>query len=81
MVMSIDEIEIIYKYFKSTNTTEPVCYLNGDNYAIGYSDTNWKILSANDGFDSVEQFFQWFDKDFKGKLIHWTDYEYETLPF
>ena len=30
-------------------------------------------LAKNDGFDSVKDFFKWFDKDFKGKLIHWTD--------
>lgn len=33
-------------------------------------------LALNDGFDSVDDFFKWFDKDFKGKIIHWTDYKY-----
>lgn len=33
-------------------------------------------LAINDGFDSVEDFFAYFDKDFKGKLIHWTDLKY-----
>ncbi len=28
------------------------------------------------GFDSVEDFFRWFDTDFKGKIIHWTDLRY-----
>jgi len=32
----------------------------------------WK----NDGFDSIEQFFEWFSEDFTGKLIHWTDKTY-----
>jgi hypothetical protein len=34
------------------------------------------ILAINDGFDSVEDFFNYFPNDFKGKLIHWTDFSY-----
>lgn len=33
-------------------------------------------LAVNDGFDSDEKFFKWFDKDFDGWLIHWTDKRY-----
>lgn len=33
-------------------------------------------LALNDGFDSVEDFFKWFDKDFTGKIIHWTNERY-----
>lgn len=33
-------------------------------------------LSLNDGFDSVNDFFAYFDKDFSGKLIHWTNQQY-----
>lgn len=33
-------------------------------------------LALNDGFPSVEAFFQYFNADFKGKLIHWTDLKY-----
>jgi len=33
-------------------------------------------LAINDGFDSIEQFFQWFDKDFKGVIVHWTPIRY-----
>lgn len=35
-----------------------------------------KSLAINDGFDSVEDFFAYFNKDFKGKIIHWTDLKY-----
>ena len=28
-------------------------------------------LAKNDGFNSTEDFFDWFDKDFEGKLICW----------
>lgn len=33
-------------------------------------------LAKNDGFESVEDFFKWFNKDFNGKIIHWTDFNY-----
>lgn len=35
-----------------------------------------KELSQNDGFDTVEEFFAYFNQDFTGKLIHWTDTRY-----
>lgn len=36
-----------------------------------------KRLAINDGFDSPEQMFWWFDNnDFQGQLIHWTDAVY-----
>ena len=35
-----------------------------------------KVLAYNDGFDSVDDFFRWFNKDFNGKIIHWTDIRY-----
>lgn len=33
-------------------------------------------LAINDGFDSVEDFFAYFNKDFKGVIVHWTDLKY-----
>ncbi len=33
-------------------------------------------LAQNDGFDSTEDFFKWFDKPFLGKIIHWSDLKY-----
>lgn len=39
-------------------------------------DEGIRKLALNDGFPSVEAFFMWFDKDFKGKIIHWTDLRY-----
>lgn len=34
------------------------------------------ILAMNDGFTSIEDFFQWFSEDFTGKIIHWTNFKY-----
>ena len=33
-------------------------------------------LAINDGFDSVEAFFEYFSEDFTGKIIHWTNLKY-----
>lgn len=37
---------------------------------------NAKELTKNDGFETVEDFFKYFDQDFRGKLIHWTELKY-----
>jgi len=29
-------------------------------------------LAINDGFDTVQGLYDWFDSDFTGKIIHWT---------
>lgn len=39
------------------------------------TDEIWQ-LALNDGFDNPEDFFKWFNQDFKGKIIHWTDFRY-----
>lgn len=33
-------------------------------------------LAQNDGFDSTAEFFNWFNENFIGKIIHWTDLRY-----
>ena len=33
-------------------------------------------FAQNDGFDTIEDFFNYFDKDYLGKIIHWTDLKY-----
>jgi hypothetical protein len=33
-------------------------------------------LAYNDGFESIDDFFSYFNKDFVGKIIHWTDLKY-----
>lgn len=43
----------------------------------GYNDEGLKALAINDGFESVEAFFEYFNEDFEGKIIHWTDTKYQ----
>ena len=33
-------------------------------------------LAQNDGFDTVEAFFEYFNEDYVGKIIHWTNFKY-----
>lgn len=33
-------------------------------------------LATNDGFEGAHDFFQWFNEDFEGKIIHWTTFKY-----
>ncbi|SHE57781.1 hypothetical protein [Dysgonomonas macrotermitis] len=33
-------------------------------------------LARNDGFDSTHDFFRWFNGNYTGKIIHWTDLRY-----
>lgn len=78
-VKSIQKIEI--KYTESSSGS-PLIYIGIDNkcfdtYNMVFSAFgNVEKLAINDGFPSVEAFFAWFNKDFSGKIIHWTDYAY-----
>lgn len=33
-------------------------------------------LAINDGLPNADAFFCWFDTDFIGQIVHWTDFEY-----
>lgn len=41
-----------------------------------FSDEKIELAAKNDGFKDTEEFFEWFDKDFSGKIIHWTKFKY-----
>lgn len=72
--VSVQEIEIIHTGY-SPNT--PAVYIhNGKSLMNPLSYSEIETLAQNDGFDSVEQFFAWFNKDFKGQLIHWSNHTY-----
>ena len=79
-VVSTQEINIEW-------LTKYMVYVTIDNKPIG--DAIWdrgfigmscepilRELAKNDGFNSVEDFFAYFNKDFTGKIIHWTDLRY-----
>ena len=37
-----------------------------------------ELLAMNDGFDSVEDFFLYFDESWDGEIIHWTPFRYDV---
>lgn len=42
---------------------------NGQNHTL--NDLQIELLALNDGFKTVQDFWNWFNKPFKGKLIFW----------
>lgn len=50
------------------------CDLYVDNRVLNIEEV--ESLALNDGFETVEDFFRYFNEDFKGKLIHWTNLKY-----
>ncbi|MEO6176960.1 MAG: hypothetical protein ABIP27_17535 [Flavobacterium circumlabens] len=83
-VVSTQKVEIKWYFNPGTN----ICRIEIDNK--GFAVAMWHVgfdknptyspqllaFVQNDGFDSVEDFFNYFDKDFLGKIIHWTDLKY-----
>lgn len=74
-VVSVQKVEITWLTSKNEN---PYWYKDAsvsiDKRFI--STKECEELSKNDGFDTVEEFFEYFNEDFKGKIIHWTDKRY-----
>lgn len=69
-VVAIQEIEIIYGNLKAG--WDRGVKIDGR----FLMDKELKDLAVNDGFASLNEFFDYFNKDFKGKLIHWTNTKY-----
>lgn len=73
----IEPFEIKYEHEGSKTTAE--VFVNNEllgravwrNCQLISSSFSVDVLSTNDGFVKTNDFFEWFDKDFKGKLIHW----------
>lgn len=76
--------KINIKYFDCgafLNEVVEVCVdgeLLGRGILNGGIDNNKSLtqLALNDGFDSASEFFKYFNEDFTGKIIHWTEMKY-----
>lgn len=74
-VKKVKSIQTIYiKRFSNFGNWEGDFMVFVDGFAI--KGKKIKALALNDGFPSVEAFFQWFNKDFTGRIIHWTNIKY-----
>ncbi|WP_293871662.1 hypothetical protein [Flavobacterium sp.] len=85
-VLHIQKVNIVRVFFLQTSTL----FIDNIKVAtVNYGHDNIKIVSVksepnfnlmefiqNDGFDTVKEFFAYFNKNFTGKLIHWTDKQY-----
>jgi len=81
-VLGIQDIQIKWK-INEIRTVE--IFIDNECYVQNYSieKDNFSLrqermeqLAKNDGFDSVEDFLDWFSSDWKGKIIHWTTHKY-----
>ncbi len=43
---------------------------------VTYGENQMLKMANNDGFDSIDDFFAYFNQDFRGKIIHWTNLKY-----
>lgn len=68
--VSTQKIEICWR-LQELGAYPPV-FLDGRQLTLGLI----SYLAANDGFDSLVDFFSWFNEDFTGKIIHWTSLKY-----
>lgn len=90
-VVSTQEISIVweqntenYKYIGEDYDCKCTIHINGFFYGDAFlqkvkvitSSYTLEPLSQNDGFDTLEEFFSYFNTDFTGKIIHWTDKRY-----
>jgi hypothetical protein len=75
-VLSVQNIEI--KWIGFNNGFRPCIWID-KKLIYDVAGINKKLmleLAHNDGFDTIEDFFAYFNENFTGKLIHWTDLKY-----
>jgi len=75
-VKSLEKFVLEWQDIEGDGVMEPIGWIDGKVFALGRDAENWIELAKNDGFESTEDFFNWFDKPFKGKIIHWTNHKY-----
>lgn len=72
--------ESFYSPLDSMNKVKHIL-LDGNSVSLQIDNKRLNIgeisnLATNDGFPSLEAFFDYFNTDFEGKIIHWTDRKY-----
>ncbi len=67
-VVSVQDIEIKHGFAKSHRQVIVNTWIMPNDEV--------EELAINDGFPDLESFFKWFDSDFEGQIIHWSDLKY-----
>jgi hypothetical protein len=78
-VVRVQKIEIRWiGLSKPLGEKRPWVRIDGKSiYTIDQIDEDRMLqLANNDGFNTIEDFFAYFNQDFTGKLIHWTELKY-----
>ena len=85
-VVSTQKVEITWIGFSNLksngdsiyNIYRPLVRVDGKNICtVDYIHNERMLqLAQNDGFDTIDDFFAYFNEDFTGKIIHWTDLKY-----
>lgn len=70
--VSVQKIEIVWHDLTGCRYINPTIYIDG-RWIVG---RQLHQLAINDGFDSLTSFYAWFNQDFTGKIIHWTELKY-----
>lgn len=79
-VVSTQKVQIMW--FNTFGTFVARVFINDQSFACVKFEKEMIVtgkmleLAQNDGFDTIEDFFAYFNEDFKGKIIHWTDLRY-----
>lgn len=81
-VKAVQQIEIAHFYSGHDHTAQVLVddVIIGEckwyKAALKNCSSSLEQLIQNDGFDDVNDFFEFFDQDFEGVIIHWTDLVY-----
>ena len=71
--LSVQKIEIIWKPIPGI-CAEKLAFVYIDGRLM--KDIYMEQLAQNDGFNSLNDFFEWFKEDFTGVIVHWTNFKY-----
>lgn len=80
-IISIQDISIRYEKMASGEWVHIVIGgINGMDlpyfFTEDYNNSRLEAFIKNDGFESPEQFFKYFNEDFEGQILHFTDLRY-----
>lgn len=70
--VATQHIEIIWTDTDGIRLAEPTIFID-NKWIVGYQKEQ---LAINDGFDSLQSFYAWFNTNFTGTIIHWTNLKY-----
>ena len=77
-VVSIQKVHVDWKP-ETHKGLQPVVWIDDAIFYdafFGFGTDEMLQLAHNDGFDTIDDFFAYFNEDFIGKIIHWTDLKY-----